>query len=46
MIQLGHVRAALVVGTESSRLLIETTLETLNRDLTLTREAVKPAVHP
>ncbi len=44
MIELGHVRAALVVGTESSRPLIETTIETLNRDLSLTREAVKSAV--
>jgi 3-oxoacyl-[acyl-carrier-protein] synthase-3 len=44
MIELGHVRAALVVGTESSRPLVETTIDTLNRDLSLTRDQVKSAV--
>jgi acyl-CoA:acyl-CoA alkyltransferase len=43
MIELGQIRAALIVGTESSRNLIETTVDTLNRDETLTRPRVKPA---
>jgi 3-oxoacyl-[acyl-carrier-protein] synthase III len=43
MIELGQTHAALIVGTESSRNLIETTVETLNRDETLTRQRVKPA---
>lgn len=44
MIELGQIRAALVVGTESSRPLVETTIEALNRDESLTRSSVKPAV--
>ena len=44
MIELGQVRAALVLGTESSRPLVETTIEALNRDATLTRNSVKSAV--
>ena len=44
MIELGQIRAGIVVGTESSRQLVETTIETLNADLTLTREQVKLAV--
>jgi 3-oxoacyl-[acyl-carrier-protein] synthase-3 len=44
MIELGQVRAALVVGTEGSRQLVETTIETLNRDETLTRNQIKVTV--
>jgi 3-oxoacyl-[acyl-carrier-protein] synthase-3 len=44
MIELGQVRAALVVGTESSRPLVETTIDALNRDESLTRRQIKSAV--
>jgi 3-oxoacyl-[acyl-carrier-protein] synthase-3 len=44
MIELGQIRAGLVVGTESSRALVETTIESLNADLSLTRDQVKLAV--
>ncbi len=44
MIELGQIRAGLVVGTESSRPLVETTLETLNADTSLTRDQMKLAV--
>jgi len=44
MIELGQVRAALVVGTESSRPLVETTIEALNGDESLTRSSIKSAV--
>jgi acyl-CoA:acyl-CoA alkyltransferase len=44
MIELGQIRAGIVVGTESSRQLVETTIESLNADLTLSREQVKYAV--
>lgn len=44
MIELGQVRAALVVGTESGRPLVETTIEALNRDESLTRSSIKSAV--
>jgi 3-oxoacyl-[acyl-carrier-protein] synthase-3 len=44
MIELGQVRAALVVGTESSRQLVETTIDALNADTTLTRRQIKTAV--
>ncbi|NLX96645.1 MAG: 3-oxoacyl-ACP synthase III [Rhodopirellula sp.] len=43
MIELGQIRAGLVVGTESSRSLVETTIEQLNRDTTLSRNDIKPA---
>ena len=43
MIELGQIRAALVVGTESSRPLVETTIDALNRDTSLTRAQVKQA---
>jgi 3-oxoacyl-[acyl-carrier-protein] synthase-3 len=41
MIELGHIRAGLVVGTEASRPLVETTVAALNRDESLTRDEVK-----
>ncbi len=44
MIELGQIRAGLVVGTESSRALVETTIEHLNSDTSLTRESVKRAI--
>ena len=44
MIELGQIRAGLVVGTESSRQLVETTIEKLNQDESLTRSDVKRAV--
>jgi len=43
LIELGQIRAGLVVGTEDSRALLESTIDTLNRDESLTRESVKPA---
>ncbi|MDR1054069.1 MAG: 3-oxoacyl-ACP synthase III, partial [Planctomycetaceae bacterium] len=43
MIELGHIRAGIVVGTESSRSLMEATICHLNNDLTLTRKSVKSA---
>lgn len=44
MIELGQIRAALVVGTEGSRQLVETTIEALNRDESLTRNQIKLTV--
>jgi 3-oxoacyl-[acyl-carrier-protein] synthase-3 len=44
MIELGQIRAGLVVGTESGRPLVETTIAQLNRDMTLTRDQIKLAV--
>lgn len=43
LIELGQIRAGLVVGTEDSRALLEATIDQLNRDESLTRERVKPA---
>ena len=43
LIELGQIRAGLVVGTEDSRSLLESTIDALNRNETLTRESVKPA---
>ena len=44
MIELRQIRAALVVGSEGSRQLVETTIESLNRDDSLTRNQIKTAV--
>lgn len=44
MIELGQIRAGLVVGTESSRPLVETTIAQLNRDTSLSRAQMKLAV--
>jgi 3-oxoacyl-[acyl-carrier-protein] synthase-3 len=44
MIELGQIDAGLVVGSEGSRQLLETTIAQLNRDTTLTRQAIKLAV--
>jgi 3-oxoacyl-[acyl-carrier-protein] synthase-3 len=43
LIELGQIRAGLVVGTEDSRALLESTIDALNRDESLTRDSVKPA---
>ena len=42
-IELGQISAGIVVGTENSRPLLETTVATLNADLSLTRNSVKNA---
>lgn len=44
MIELGQIEAALVVGSEGGRQLVETTIAQLNRDTTLTRKSIKSAV--
>lgn len=43
MIELGQIRAGLVVGTEGSRQLVETTIAALNSHETITRQQVKHA---
>ena len=43
LIELGQIKAGLVVGTEDSRALLESTIDELNRDKSLTRDSVKPA---
>ncbi|MDO4570383.1 MAG: 3-oxoacyl-ACP synthase III [Planctomycetia bacterium] len=42
MIELGQIDAGIVVGTEDSRSLLETTIAQMNEDLSLTRQSVKP----
>lgn len=44
MIELGQIRAGMVVGTESARPLVENTIRRLNADTTLTRDNIKLAV--
>ncbi|HJQ81850.1 MAG TPA: 3-oxoacyl-ACP synthase III [Lacipirellulaceae bacterium] len=44
MIELGHVRAGVVVGTECGRELVENTIAHLNSDHSLTRESVKDSI--
>ncbi len=41
MIELGQIRAGLVVGTECGRTLVENTVERLNTDLSLSRQDIK-----
>jgi 3-oxoacyl-[acyl-carrier-protein] synthase-3 len=43
MIELGQIRAGIIVGTESSRSLMEATINHLNSDVSLTRRSVKSA---
>ena len=43
MIELGQIEAGVVVGTETSRALMETTVAELNSNLDLTRKTVKDA---
>jgi 3-oxoacyl-[acyl-carrier-protein] synthase-3 len=44
LIEAGVIHAGLVVGTESSRQLVETTINTLNNDTSLTRASIKSAI--
>jgi len=44
MIELGQIKAGIVVGTEGSRQLVETTIEMLNKSETLTRGDIKTAI--
>ena len=44
MIELGQIRAGLVVGTEGSRQLVETTVERLNADSSIDRNELKRAI--
>jgi 3-oxoacyl-[acyl-carrier-protein] synthase-3 len=44
MIELGQIEAALVVGSESGRTLIETTIDSLNQNQSLTRQSIKNSV--
>ncbi|MEN6405714.1 MAG: 3-oxoacyl-ACP synthase III [Thermoguttaceae bacterium] len=43
MIELGQIEAGLVVGTENGRRLVESTLQYLNTDVSLTRQSIKNA---
>ena len=43
MIELGQIRAGVVVGTESSRALVEATIHHLNADTSLSRNDIKAA---
>jgi 3-oxoacyl-[acyl-carrier-protein] synthase III len=44
MIELGQIESGLVLGSEGSRALMESTIDALNRDETLTRSSIKPAL--
>jgi acyl-CoA:acyl-CoA alkyltransferase len=44
MIELGQIRAGLIVGTESARPLVETTIAQLNADTSLTRADLKRSI--
>lgn len=44
MIELGQIRAGIVVGTESGRHLVEHTIKSLNASTTLTRRQIKTAI--
>lgn len=44
MIELGQIEAGIAVGTESSRALVETTIDQLNRDSSLSRNDIKTAM--
>lgn len=43
LIEQGVIRAGIVVGTESSRNLVESTIAALNQDQQLTRQSIKPS---
>ena len=43
MIELGQIKAGIVVGTETSRALMETTIQELNANESLTRKTIKDA---
>ena len=44
MIELGQVKAALVVGSENGRGLVDATIDSLNRDTALTRKTIKQSI--
>lgn len=44
MIELGTIKAGIVVGTESGRNLVESTVHALNADSKLTRKSIKPSI--
>lgn len=44
MIELGQIESGLVVGTESGRHLVETTIDALNSNESLTRSTIKSAI--
>ena len=44
MIELGQIRAGVVVGTECGRELVENTIERLNTDQSLTRDSIKDSI--
>jgi 3-oxoacyl-[acyl-carrier-protein] synthase-3 len=44
MIELGRIKAGVVVGTETGRSLVENTIDLLNADLSLTRDSVKDSI--
>lgn len=44
MIELGHIKAGLAVGTEGSRQLVENTIRHLNADPAWTRQSIKGAI--
>lgn len=44
LIELGQIRAGLVVGSENGRGLVETTVRTLNEDHSLTRHSIKDSI--
>jgi 3-oxoacyl-[acyl-carrier-protein] synthase-3 len=44
MIELGQIRAGVVVGTECGRELVENTIGRLNGDLSLTRDSIKDSI--
>jgi 3-oxoacyl-[acyl-carrier-protein] synthase-3 len=44
MIELGQIRAGIVVGTECGRELVENTIARLNADQSLTRESIKDSI--
>lgn len=43
LIELGRIRAGVIVGTESGRDLVEGTIDSLLADTSLTRQSIKPA---
>jgi len=44
MIELGHIRAGLVVGTENGRALVDDTVCKLNEDASLSRKTIKSSI--
>jgi len=43
LIEAGAIKAGIVVGTESARNLVESTIASLNTDMRLTRQSIKPS---